>query len=403
LNPKYSLKIKRDLRRIFLSAVVGFLAGSASALFLISLGAATEFRQAHSEIIWGLPLAGLLIGFLYKKWAGRAREGSALILDEIHDPKEVLPLRMAPLVLIGTLLTHLFGGSAGREGTAVQMGASLADQLTKKFGVEAGERKILLMAGMGAGFGAAIGAPLAGAIFGMEVIRIGRLRLFAWLECLVASFVGYQTVLFWGAEHAQYPAFQALDFDWKVVAAVVLAGVLFGLAARIFILLTHAIEMIVHYFQRHELWAPFWGGLMIAALLSLNGMSRYAGLGIEWIQDSFLHVSGFEEPALKGFFTALTLGTGFKGGEFVPLVFIGATLGSALSMILPASTGLLASVGFAAVFAGAANTPIACAVMAMEIFGWPIAPYALAACMMSYWFSGHQGIYRNQPLVRRKL
>ena len=390
------------IRWTLLSILCGVLAGLAAAVFLISLDWATRYRTEHSILIWALPLAGLLIGSVYHYFGKDIAAGSNLILDEIHDPAKVLSYRMAPFILLGTIITHLFGGSAGREGTAVQMGASLSDQLTRIFKIEPEERKILLTAGAGAGFGAAIGAPWAGVIFGMEVLNVGRLRLFAWFECLVASFVAFFTAVLCKAPHSAYPIVEVPSLELRVLFFVAIAGIIFGLAARAFSISTHFVESLVNRWISYPPLKPFLGGLLIVSLFYLEGSFRYAGLGIEYIQEALTNQATFREPILKSIFTSLTIGTGFKGGEFIPLVFIGTTLGSALSFILPVSFALLAALGFAAVFGGAANTPIACTLMAMEIFGARIGPFALVACFVSYHFSGHHGIYRAQRIHMKK-
>jgi H+/Cl- antiporter ClcA len=394
-------KIYGLLRKIFLGFLSGFLSGAAAALFLVLLELVTGTREAHREIIWALPIAGFFIGWLFHHFGKDVGAGHNLILDEIHDPKKVVPFKMAPFVLLGTLLTHLFGGSAGREGTAVQMGATLSDQLSRFFKIENNERKILLMAGAGAGFGAAIGAPWAGFIFGMEVIRVGRVKLFAWIECLTASFVGYYTVIFFGAHHSVYPQVTIPNIEFKIVALVFVSGIIFGLASRAFLAMTHFVEKIMKVIAYPPL-KPFLAGLILLALYYLEGSYKYVGLGIPTIQESLVYTQGFREPFFKAVYTAITVGSGFKGGEFIPLVFIGTTLGSALGVLLPMAFQLLAALGFAAVFAGASNTPLACSVMAIEIFGIEIAPYALIACFMSYFFSNHSGIYKSQKIDGRK-
>lgn len=390
------------LKWTFLSGLSGLLAGVAAAVFLISLEWATRTRVGNRVIIWALPFAGLLVGWVYHKWGKGAARGHNLILDEIHDPKKIIPIRMAPLVLGGTLLTHLFGGSAGREGTAVQMGASLSDQLGRFFDIKIDERKILLAAGAGAGFGAAIGTPWAGVIFGMEVLNVGRLRLFAWFECLVASFVGYYTTVLMQAPHSHFPKYVSDGFSFKELIWVGIAGIAFGLAAKIFTVLTHFVEDINAKLISYPPLKLFFGGLLLVVLFYIEGSYRYVGLGIPFINEALSTTDTIRDPLLKTLFTSLTVGSGFKGGEFVPLVFIGTTLGSALSAVIPISFQLLASVGFAAVFAGASNTPIACSIMAIEIFGPAIAPYAFAACFMSYYFSGHHGIYKSQRIYIKK-
>ncbi len=396
------MNLKRYIRWSGLSLGAGVLAGLAAAIFLHSLDWATQLRETYPQVIWALPVAGLFIGWLYQRYGRAVRAGHNLILDEIHDPKNIIPLRMTPLVLLGTLITHLFGGSAGREGTVVQMGASLSDQLAKIFSIEPDERKILLIAGAGAGFGAAIGTPWAGMIFGMEVIWIGRLRLFAWFECFVASFTAVAVTWILKAPHSQYPQIQIPEFHWQTLMFIAMAGVAFGVTALLFAKLTHRVEKVLDRLVSNSMWKPFVMGLILVLLYHLEGSYRYVGLGIEWIQSALQTPAAAQEPLLKMFFTSLTVGSGFKGGEFIPLVFMGTTLGSALSIVLPVSFSLLAAVGFAAVFAGAANTPLACSLMAMEIFGFQIAPYALVACYVSYFCSGHSGIYKSQRIHLKK-
>ncbi len=402
MKANFYKKIKKYLRWALLSALVGIMAGLAATLFLTLLQWATDTRTRYPILIVFLPLAGLFIGLVYHHYGRDVAAGNNLILDEIHNPKKIIPLRMFPFILLGTLITHLFGGSAGREGTAVQMSASLADQIQAFFHVEAQERKALLVAGMGAGFGAAIGAPWAGAIFGMEVLHIGKLRLSAWFECQLSSFVAYYVSLLTHAPHSVYPKLNPTSFDLKTFAIVLLFGSLCGLGTRAFVRLTHFFEKLIRRWIAYPPFKPLLGGLLLILLYKLEGSYRYAGLGLPVIQQSFSTPSTWEVPLLKGFFTSLTLASGFKGGEFIPLVFMGATLGSALSLLFKVSSSLLASLGFAAMFAGAANTPIACTLMAMEIFGPQIGPYALLACLMSYYFSGPQGIYSAQQTTRAK-
>ena len=400
---KTLLLIRKYTRRFFLSGLTGALAGTAASILLISLDAVTNYRDQYPSILFGLPFAGLFIGWMYHRYGKEVAEGTNLIIEEIHELRKTIPFRMSPFVLFGTLLTHLFGGSAGREGTAVQMGASLADQLHRWFTIEVDERKIFLIAGTGAGFGTAIGAPWAGALFGMEVLYIGRFKLFAWIECTIASFVGYGVTLLLRAPHTHYASI-ALEnlLEFKPLLWVVLVGAMFGLAARLFSTLTRVVERLGTRFVPYPPLRPFLGGIFLIALYYLEGSYRYVGLGIPYIQEAFSNPALYQDSALKMFFTSITIGSGFKGGEFVPLVFIGSTLGSALSAVIPVSITLLAALGFAAVFAGASNAPIACSVMAMEIFGHSIAPYAFVACFTAYYFSGPRGIYKTQRVHARK-
>jgi H+/Cl- antiporter ClcA len=259
------------------------------------------------------------------------------------------------------------------------------------------------MAGAGAGFGAAIGTPWAGAVFGMEVLFVGRFKLIAVLECVIASFTAYYITFLLRAPHSVYPAISIEPFHLKTAFFILIAGFIFGLAARFFIFCTHVIERICARIIPYAPLRPFFVGMIIIILFYIEGTYRFAGLGIDVIQNALSTSGPLLDPAFKTLFTALTIGSGFKGGEFIPLVFIGTTLGSALILILPISFQLLAGVGFAAVFAGAANTPIACTIMAVEIFGLPIAPYALLGCFGSFLFSGSQGIYKSQKQNAKKF
>ncbi|MBX7232724.1 MAG: chloride channel protein, partial [Bdellovibrionales bacterium] len=329
-------------------------------------------------------------------------KGSNLILDEIHKPKRTLPFAMAPLVLFGTLCTHLFGGSSGREGTAVQIGATLADQWSRISRVKNEQRNLYLMAGMGAGFAAAIGAPWAGTVFGLEAIHVGKLRMNAWVECFIASFSGYYTTVVLKAPHSLFPKLGQIPFSIKTAFFVFIAGIFFGVVAGFFSKLIRGVEYLLKPFNFYPPLKPFVGGIVLLFFYYLVSSNRYLGLGIPVIQEALNHQVGFLDPMYKIIFSALTIGSGFKGGEFIPLVFIGTTLGSALSVVLPVSSSVLAATGFAAVFGGAANAPLACSLMAVEIFGWSLAPYAFIACFASYFCSGHMGIYRSQKILLKK-
>lgn len=390
------------LKRLFYSVLTGVLAGLAAAIFLYSLDFITLIHKTSPWLVWLLPIAGLVSGILYLKFSEEANKGTGLILEEIHDPKKILPLFMAPLVYVGTLLTHLTGGSAGREGTAVQMGATLADQLNKFFNIDHEERKILLVAGAGAGFSAAIGAPLAGTLFGLEVIQIGKLRAFALMECAMASFISYYTVKLVGIHHTPWPKIHEFVYDTHTMTAIVVSGLIFGIAANVFIQFTHLVESLHKNYVKTKWLFPFVGGIVLLFMFSFAGTNQFRGLGLEHIQQAFLEKASWTQSLFKGIFTAVTVGSGFKGGEFIPLVYIGSTLGSFLSGIFHVSRPLLAGVGFAAVFGAAANTPIACAIMAAELFGWKVLPHSLLACWVAYYLSGHIGIYKNQRLVHSK-
>lgn len=390
-----------SLRWVLISIVVGIPVGLASAFFLFSLDLMTRTREAFPALILLLPAAGATVAYLYHRWGSSVERGNNLILEEIHDPKKVIPLRMAPLVLIGTLLTHLFGGSAGREGTAVQMGASIADQLTPFLRFKAEDRRLILIAGMSAGFASVFGTPLAGAIFGLEVYFLGRIEYNAILPSFSAAVIAHLTALAVGTPHTHYHVHHAPAMDGWLALYTFFAGICFGLAGWLFSSLTHQIKKLMgHYIVNPPLRAAAGGLLVIAGVAAVG--TDYIGLGIPMIVRSFEQELPPLAFLLKTVFTAVTLGSGFRGGEVTPLFFIGSSLGNALSSIIPLPMDLLAAMGFVAVFAGAANTPLACTLMAVELFGAEAGFYAGLASVVAYIFSGNSGIYTSQIVTGSK-
>lgn len=399
---------------IFLLLPMSMLIGSLVAFFLWSLDWVTRTRFQYPWLLYLLPLAGVLIYFLYAAAGKNSEAGNNLILEEIHSPQDGVPARMAPLVLLSTLITHLFGGSAGREGTAVQMGGSMAAWMGRLIKLDATDLRILLTAGVAAGFGAVFGTPVTGAVFALEILVIGRFRYDALLPSLIASVIAKLTVDAWGVQHTKYPILNAFQLDLLTaagiseIAKIVFAAVLFGGAAWLF---STALEGLKSYSVK---WIPinwllpFTGGCMIILLYWLAGTDDYLGLGVLAAHDhSVTLVSAFSQGGAgtwswlwKLLFTVITLGMGFKGGEVTPLFFIGATLGNTLAIALGLPVELLAALGFIAVFAGATNTPLACTIMGVELFGEAnILLYAIT-CFTAYCCSGHSSIYSSQQRLR---
>jgi chloride channel protein, CIC family len=380
---------------LVLILILSAAAGTLSAVFLSLLSRATVFQDQHHQMLYLLPLAGLGVGLLYHYFGSGTERGNSLVFDTIHNPKDVIPFKMAPLVLFGTVITHLFGGSAGREGTALQMSAAAADQLHGPFKLHAADRTILLIAGLSAGFASVFGTPVAGAVFGLEVLLLGKVPYKAIIPAVASAFLAARVTELWGVGHTQYHIDLIPSFSAAGLFYCVLAGTAFSIAAIIFAQLTHLLTRIFKKIPYPPL-RPLAGGILFVALVLLLGTYKYNGLGIPGILESFDQAAAPQDFALKILLTAITLGTGFKGGEVTPLFFIGATLGSTLSLFLPLPVGLLAGIGFVSVFAGAAKTPIACCIMAVELFGMSCGVYVIIACVVSYLLSGSHSIY-NAP------
>jgi H+/Cl- antiporter ClcA len=374
------------------------LSGAASAVFLWLLDGAIRLRMSHLWLVGLLPAFGVISAWLYHRFGKESERGGALILDEVLEFKGKVPSRMAPLVLIGTLLTHLGGGSAGREGTAVQMGASLARSIGKLpwswLRITQSRQRLLLMAGVSAGFGSLFGTPVAGAIFGMEVIAIGKIHYEGLLVCGAASFVGDLVCRWLGANHAHFHA-EALGMSWALLLKLALFAVPVALVAGSFSEATHALVRWTKRILPNPYVRAASGGLAIILVALVFRSTDYLNLGTNWLPKVFEHAGSVPSWAFaaKFLFTAITLGFGFKGGEVTPLFVIGALLGTALAPLFGLPAPFIAAVGFIAVFAAASNTPLASVMMGVELFGSGfIGPLAIT-CFLAYVLVGHRGIY----------
>ena len=384
------------LRWLILSALSGAVIGSGSALLLVSLEWATRTREEHLWLIALLPFAGLLIGLMYHYWAGTASKGNNYLIEEIRSPNGIIPFRMAPLVYIGTVLTHLFGGSAGREGTGVQMGGALADRFSKYLHLPTRDHQIMVTIGISAGFASVFGTPLAGAVFALEVVIIGRMRYDAILPAFLSAVFAHLACEAWGVSHTHYHIGTVPSINPQLILWTLLVSIAFGMVSMLF---SRSVSFWSRFSSKYIAYPPFRpliGGVVIALAVWLLGTTKYIGLGVPTLVASFHEQQQLYDFVLKLLFTTFTIGVGFKGGEVTPLFFIGATLGSALSAWAPMPMGLLAGMGFVAVFSGATNTPVACTLMGIELFGAEAGIYIGLACVTAYLFSGHTGIYTAQ-------
>lgn len=393
---KWSTLLKLVTQWIIALFFIGLVSGSASALFLISLDKTTQLRETHSFFLYTLPFIGLLIGWLYQKGGEKVGKGNNLVLEEINEPTgHTIPTKMSILVFIGTLLTHLGGGSAGREGTAVQMSASLSDQFpfTRFHQIN---RSIFLRASIAAGFASVFGTPLAGLLFALEVPQKGKVALHALLPCLLAAYWANAVCHLWGAAHSFYPTLDFVPLDAQMIGKLVLSGVCFAASSWLFIQISHLISVNIGILIPDKRFQPFWGGLILLACFLLFPLDEMQGLGLPTLSLAFIQTSS---PFLfigKLVFTAFTLSVGFKGGEVTPLFFIGATLGSYLASLLGVPTAYLAALGFIGVFAGATKTPWACTLMGYELFGGSNTFAYLFICFLVFYLSGERSIYKAQ-------
>lgn len=382
-------------RWIVLASVIGTVSGLASAAFIAALNWSTSTRTSHDWLLWLLPAAGLVIGAVYH-YAGKGLErGSNLVIDQLHEHSEWLPARMPFLVFGASVLTHLAGGSAGREGAAVQIASGFADPIAKRFGFTQEQRSLFLVSAIAAGFGSVFGVPVAGMVFALEVQRVGRVRYEAIVPALTASIVGDAVVRVVGVHHTVYPRFTDQAWSWSNGWRLCVLGLACGLVASLFARMTHGIKSL---FARTVRWYPLRpviGGTVVVLLVVLFHWRSYSGLSINIAVDA-MNGSNAHNWLPKLLLTAITMGSGFAGGEVIPLVVTGALLGAGVSNLIGFDRASGAALASMAVFGAAANTPLAVTVMGLELFGGTGVAMFAVVCVTAYAVSGHRGIYHAQ-------
>lgn len=388
-------QINQLLKWMIICLLISSIVGSSTACFLYSLDFVTSLRESNQWIIFSLPITGFIIGYIYFHYGENANKGNNIIIEAYHEESKIVPFKLAPLVYLGTVLTHLSGGSAGREGAAVQMGSAFASAFSTWFKLKPEEKKTMLVMGMSAGFAAVFGTPLAGAIFALEIMGFKFIRWQSVISSLVAAYFAHYFCLSWKIEHSIFiiksiPSINTLEIFWSLVA-----GICFGLVAYIYILSNKLFEKFFSLIQYKPL-RPFFGGVIIALVIWLMDTTQYIGLGIPSILDAFEKPAGHYDFLIKLLLTSFTLSAGFKGGEVTPLFFIGATLGSILILFIPLPFSLLAAMGFVAVFSGATHCVLASIVLGIEIFSYKAGIYIGLACIAAYFSSGITGIYSSK-------
>lgn len=387
---------------LLISLIIGGIMGSLSAFFLNSLTWVSAYRETHRWLLLLLPVSGGVFAYLYTRYGKNAAGGNNLVISQANGGEEAIPLRLIPLTLFGTITTHLFGGSVGREGTAVQMGGAAADAVGRAFRLSGYEREIVLISGISAGFSSVFGTPLAGTIFGLEVLALGKLRSEAIFPSFFAAFFANIVTEMYGVSHTHYAMGAVPEWSVVIFLKLIVAGICFGLIGWVFS------RSIVFLKKTYSNWIAdpvlrnFIGGSVVVAAVLILGTQRYLGLSLPLLTDAFSGQANPFDFVGKLFFTVLSLGAGYQGGEVTPLFEIGATLGSTLAPLLQLSVPFLAGLGFIGVFSGATNTPIACFIMGVELFGSQSAVFLLMICIVSYMCSGNSGIYSAQETELEK-
>lgn len=387
---------------ILFAGITGALVGLLGVVFGKCMAAATDFRANHDWVIWFLPAGGMVIIALYHLFKVYNPRGTNLILAAIHAEEEI-PLHMAPLISISTVITHLVGGSAGREGAALQLGGSIGNQLGKWFRFDDKDKRVVVMCGMSAAFSALFGTPLAAAIFPMEVVSVGIMHYAALVPCVFASLVAKRIAVFLHMEAEAFavpeiPEITAANVGWAVLLAV-----LCGMLSTVFCIMLHKTSGLFKKHFKNAYVQIIAGGILILVMTLSLGTRDYMGAGIPVIERA---LSGNVRPEaflLKMILTAVTLGCGFKGGEIVPSLFVGGTFGALFGQMMGLPTALCGACGMAAVFCGVTNCPISTMLISFEMFGFDGMMYYAIVIAVSYMTSGYYGLYHDQRIMYSKV
>ncbi|MDO4344664.1 MAG: chloride channel protein [Eubacteriales bacterium] len=401
----YKSRIRRDLTNLLkwlvLGAAVGCAVGAVSSFFARVLGLVTSYRVSHPWVFLCLPIAGICIVFLYQK-IGKEDGGTTQVLSTIRS-KDDVPWRSAPLIFVSTVLTHLTGGSAGREGAAIQLGGSMGNQLGRWLRMDEEDRHVMVMCGMSAAFAAVFGTPMAAAVFAMEVISVGVMYYAALLPCVTAALIASEFAASFGIHPevfhvADIPAL-SIESGLKMMAVSLVCGA----ASILFCIMLRGAGRLYRRWLKNPYVRVAAAGIVIIALTALLQTTDYMGAGNELIARAV--EEGKAEPFnffWKMVLTALTMKAGFRGGEIVPSFCIGATLGCVLGQLLGISPSICAAAGMTALFCGVTNCPITSILIAFELFGFEGVSYYLIAVAISYAVSGYYGLYKDQTIVYSK-
>lgn len=392
-HPEYY--VKSFLKCLFLGLLMGALGGILGAVFHHALHFVTHLRGEHTWVIFLLPLGGLLSVGIYRIFGLRNNRGTNEIIDAILDGKPVSPL-VAPVIFLTSSITHLFGGSAGREGAALQLGGSVASLLGKVLMLQEKDRTVLIMSGMSAVFAGLFGTPLTATIFCMEFESVGTLFTPALLPCYLAAFTASRVSLALGVHPEVFPlevrTVLSVGNSWKFLLLAVLVSLLGILMCKVF---HEAEHLAAHHFPNPFVRIAV-GGVLITVMTLIAGDHRFNGAGMDMALKAVAGETDWYSFAVKMIFTAVTLAAGFKGGEIVPTFCIGATFGCLLGGLLGLDTGLAAALGLVGLFCCATNSPMASIVLSIEMFGSGYLYLFALVCVICFVLSGHSGLYASQ-------
>ncbi len=383
------------------SCASGLVIGLIGSLFHELLDAAAEIRHAHPWILFLLPAAGIIIVLIYHLAGIKSSKGTNLVITAIQSNEEV-PVRMAPLIIASTILTHLCGGSAGREGAALQVGGSLGNAFAKLFQFDDKDTRIMIMCGMSACFAALFGTPVAAAIFSMEVISVGIMYYAAIVPCTISALIASSIASISGLAPTRFSISEIPALTLPVALKMVILSIIFAVASILLCIVLHKTSHAFTKYIDNQYVRIITAAVMVIALRFLTGSSDYLGAGTDVIARSFIQQSAWYVFLLKMLFTAITLGGGFKGGEIVPTLFVGATLGSFLAPLFGLPVGICAACGMVTVFCGVTNCPLTSLLLSIEMFGSGSLKYCMLCIALGYLLSGYYSLYNSQKIMYSK-
>lgn len=390
------------IKWLLISVFMGLFAGAVGVGFYYSIHFANDFRQEYPWLIYLLPIGGIVIVFLYHICRMDNDKGTNAVISAARDEKK-LSVLVAPLIFITSTITHLLGGSAGKEGAALQIGGAIASGLSKIFRLDEKDRKVIIMCGMSAVFASIFGTPVTAAVFSMEILSVGMIQLSAIVPCAISAIVGAKLAEFCSVSPTGFNFSEVPEITVNSILKVCVLSVLCALLSVFFCIIMHRTQELYKKLFPNRYIRIIVGGVIIVILTLIVGSQEYNGAGMPIIENAFTGNSRYEAFILKLIFTALTLGAGYRGGEIVPVFFTGATFGNVAGRILNISPSFGAGIGLVSLFCGVTNCPITSIILSVELFGGESIVYFLISCALSYMLSGYHSLYHEQRFVLSKL
>lgn len=393
--------VKSFIKWMFFGSFIGLTGGFVGTFFHICVDKATELRNANNWLLFLLPLGSLCIVFLYKLFKKSGRIDTNRVMESIRSDKDI-PFVMVPLIYIGTVITHLVGGSAGREGAALQIGGGIGYNIGRIFKLNTKDMHIVVMSGMSAVFAALFGTPVTAAFFAIEVIKVGKINYAGLVPCIISSVVAFEISQIFGIEAVKFNI-SIHDLTPVIMFKVVVIAIVCAIVSIIFCLAIKHTETTMKKIFKNPYIRAFAGGCFVLLLSLIWVAGDYNGAGMDIIKNAISGVSKPEAFLVKIIFTAITIASGFKGGEIVPAFFVGSTLGCTVASIIGLNPSLGAAVGFVSLFCGVVNCPVASLLLAVEVFGSDLIIAFAIVCAVSYMMSGRYSLYESQKIYYSKF